>query len=127
MIVTLARPELLERRPDWGAGQRSFSSIYLEPLTEPQMRELLDGLVPGLPDSAAEAIVARADGVPLYAVEMVRTLIAQGRIKLEDGRYAPTGDLATIAVPESLHALIAARLDAMPAGDRSLVSHAAVL
>ena len=52
-IVTLARPELLERRPDWGAGKRSFTSIYLEPLSETDMRELLAGLVPGLPESAA--------------------------------------------------------------------------
>ncbi len=50
-IVTLARPELLDKRPNWGAGKRSFSSIYLEPLTADQMRELLAGLVPGLPQA----------------------------------------------------------------------------
>ena len=49
-VVTLARPELLERRPDWGAGKRNFTSLYLEPLPEPAMRELLAGLVPGLPE-----------------------------------------------------------------------------
>ena len=52
-VVTLSRPELLEKRPDWGAGKRSFTSIYLEPLPEPAMRTLLAGLVPGLPESAA--------------------------------------------------------------------------
>ena len=75
-VVTLARPELLERRPDWGAGKRSFTSIDLEPLAEAAMRELLAGLVPGLPDGAVDAIVARADGIPLYAVETVRMLLA---------------------------------------------------
>ncbi len=49
LIVTLSRPELLERRPDWGAGKRSFTSIYLEPLPKAAMQELLAGLVPGLP------------------------------------------------------------------------------
>ena len=82
-IVTLARPELLEKRPDWGAGKRSFASIYLEPLPAADMRELLAGLVPGLPDAAARAIVGRADGIPLYAVETVRMLLAEGRL---DGR-----------------------------------------
>ena len=127
IIVTLARPELLERRPDWGAAKRNFSSIYLEPLTESEMRELLNGLVPGLPSTAVNAIVARADGIPLYAVETVRTLIAQERIGLQDGRYVPTGDLSAISVPESLHALIAARLDALPSEERTLVGYAAVL
>ncbi len=82
-VVTLARPELLEKRPDWGAGKRNFTSLYLEPLPEPAMRLLLAGLVPGLPEPAVRAIVARADGVPLYAVETVRMLLADGRLALE--------------------------------------------
>ncbi len=93
LIVTLARPELLERRPDWGAGKRSFASIHLEPIPVEAMRELLAGLVPGLPTSARDAIVARADGVPLYAVETVRMLLAQGRLVLEDGVHRPVDDL----------------------------------
>ncbi len=64
-VVTLARPELLERRPEWGGGKRSFTSIFLEPLSQDAMRELLIGLVPGLPSDAEKAIVARADGIPL--------------------------------------------------------------
>ena len=126
-IVTLARPELLERRPTWGAGKRSFNSIYLEPLPEPAMRQLLAGLVPGLPNRATDAIVARADGIPLYAVETVRMLLAQGRLELADGVYRPTGDLADIAVPETLTALIASRLDGLDGADRSLIADAAVL
>ena len=126
-IVTLARPELLDRRPNWGAGKRSFSSIYLEPLSEAQMRDLLSGLVPGLPAKAAAAIVARADGIPLYAVETVRMLLSQGRLELDEGVYRPTGDLDDIAVPETLTALIAARLDGLEANDRSLIADAAVL
>ena len=48
-VITLSRPELLERRADWGAGKRNFTSLYLEPLDPGAMRELLAGLVPGLP------------------------------------------------------------------------------
>ncbi len=126
-VVTLARPELLERRPEWSASKRSFTSLFLEPLSPEAMNELLAGLVPGLPDSAARAIVARADGIPLYAVETVRMLLADGKLALDGDVYRPTGDLADLAVPETLTALIASRLDALPPDDRTLVSDAAVL
>ncbi|HXR27492.1 MAG TPA: adenylate/guanylate cyclase domain-containing protein, partial [Candidatus Baltobacteraceae bacterium] len=126
-VVTLARPELLERRADWGAGKRSFTSLYLEPLPEAAMRELLIGLVPGLPAEATKAIVARADGMPLYAVETVRMLVAEGRLAVEDGTYRPVGDLTDLAVPETLTALIASRLDTLDPADRALIHDAAVL
>ncbi len=126
-VVTLARPELLEKRPDWGAGKRNFTSLYLDPLSDPDMRLLLAGLVPGLPESAIRSIVERADGIPLYAVETVRMLLAEGRLAVEDGTYRPVGDLTTLAVPETLTALIASRLDSLGADDRGLVSDAAVL
>jgi class 3 adenylate cyclase/tetratricopeptide (TPR) repeat protein len=127
-VVTLARPELLERRAQWGAGKRGFAAVHLEPLPESAMRELLEGLVPGLPEPTVRAIVARADGVPLYAVETVRMLIADGKLVAHgDGTYRPAGDLASLAVPESLTGLIAARLDGLEPGDRALLQDAAVL
>jgi class 3 adenylate cyclase/tetratricopeptide (TPR) repeat protein len=126
-VVTLARPELLERRPDWGAGKRNFTSISLEPLPDAAMRELLAGLVPGLPASAERAIVARAGGVPLYAVETVRMLLSDGKLTLDGDAYRPSGDLTDLAVPETLIELIAARLDALTAPERALASDGAVL
>jgi class 3 adenylate cyclase len=127
LILTLARPELLERRPDWGAGKRSFTSIHLEPLAVDAMRDLLAGLVPGLPTPARDAIVARADGVPLYAVETVRMLLSQGRLVADDGVYRPIDDLSDVAVPETLTALISARLDELDPADHALIADAAVL
>lgn len=127
LIVTLARPELLVRRPDWGAGKRSFTSVHLEPLSTESMQELLSGLVPGLPTAARDAIVDRADGIPLYAVETVRMLLAQGRLVVDEGVYRPADDLADLAVPETLTALISARLDELDSSDRGLVADAAVL
>ena len=126
-VITLARPELLEKRPDWGAGKRTFASIYLEPLPPAEMRRLLAGLVPGLPARAAEAIVTRADGIPLYAVETVRMLLAQGQLVLEGDAYRPTAELGDLAVPETLTALIAARLDGLEPSERALLEDAAVL
>jgi class 3 adenylate cyclase/predicted ATPase len=128
LIITLARPELLVTRPDWGAGRRNFLSLDLEPLDSATMRELLAGFVPDLPDAAANSIIARADGIPLYAVETIRMLVADGRLRpREDGTFEPAGELGELSVPESLQALIAARLDALEPADRSLVQDAAVL
>ena len=125
-VLTLARPELLDRRPDWHA-KRNFTSVTLEPLLDDAMGRLLEGLVPGLPRATVDAIVGRADGVPLYAVETVRMLLADGKLELRDGRYVPVGDLASLAVPQTLTALIASRLDGLDPDERSLVQDAAVL
>ncbi len=125
-VLTLARPELVDRRPTWGAGQRSFTSVHLDPLADNQMRTLLDGFVHGLPDSVAGEILRRSEGVPLYAVEIVRSLVAQRTLTEVDGAYAVTGDLAAFHLPDTLHALIGSRLDSLPAEQRSLLQDAAV-
>ncbi len=127
LVITLARPELTERRPTWGAGQRSFTSLHLEPLREEAMRELLSGFVRGLPEEVADRVLARAEGVPLYAVETVRMLADRGVLVSRGGSYEVTGELADIEVPETLHALIASRLDALPREERSILSDASVL
>jgi tetratricopeptide (TPR) repeat protein len=88
---------------------------------------LLGGLAPGLPEQAVTAILNRADGIPLYAVETIRMLVADGRLALKDGAYTPTGELGELAVPETLRSLIASRLDALDATDRTLIQDGAVL
>ncbi len=127
-ILSLARPEILDSRPEWGSARRGFTSVYLEPLSEAAMRDLLAGLVPGLPESTVKAVVSQAEGVPLYAVETVRMLVTAGQLKPEaDGTYSLSGDVSTLAVPETLTALIAARLDALDPVDRAILLDAAVL
>jgi predicted ATPase/class 3 adenylate cyclase len=126
-VITLARPELQERRPGWGAGQRNFTALFLEPLSQGAMEELLEGLVPGLPKRLREQILARAEGVPLYAVETVRMLLDRGLLVQEGSVYTPTGEIETLEVPETLHALIAARLDGLSGQERRLLQDGAVL
>jgi class 3 adenylate cyclase/tetratricopeptide (TPR) repeat protein len=126
-VITLARPELLEKRPTWGAGLRSFTSIYLEPLPEPAMDELLAGLVPGMPEALKTQILERAEGVPLYAVETVRMLLDRGLLAQEGSTYEVVGEVEALEVPETLHALIAARLDGLSEGERRLLENGAVL
>jgi predicted ATPase/class 3 adenylate cyclase len=126
-VITLARPELQERRAGWGAGQRNFTSLYLEPLSQGAMEELLEGLVPGLPERLRDQILARAQGVPLYAVETVRMLLDRGLLAQEGRVYTPTGEIEALEVPETLHALIAARLDGVSGDERRLLQDGAVL
>ncbi|HEY2788741.1 MAG TPA: AAA family ATPase, partial [Gaiellales bacterium] len=126
-VVTAARPELLDRRATWGAGKRNFTSMYLEPLPEPAMRALLDGLVPGLPDTLRGQILARAEGVPLYAMETVRMLLDRGHVVREGSVYRLSGPVEALEVPETLHALIAARLDGLSDEERRIVQDGAVL
>jgi class 3 adenylate cyclase/tetratricopeptide (TPR) repeat protein len=126
-VITLSRPELLDKRASWGAGQRNFTSLFLEPLPESSMLELLEGLVPGLPVDLRTQIMARAQGVPLYAVETVRMLLDRGLLAREGAVYHPTGEIATLEVPETLHALIAARLDGVSPEERRLLQDGAVL
>jgi predicted ATPase len=126
-VMTLARPELLDRRPTWGTASRNFTSIYLEPLPEPVMEELLAGLVPGLPEAVRQQILERAEGIPLYAVETVRMLLDRGALVLEGSVYRLTSTVEALEVPETLHALIAARLDGLTAQERRALQDGAVL
>ena len=127
LVITLARPELLDRWPTWGAGQRNYTALHLDALDDASMSGLVRGFVYGLADADVERIVARAEGIPLYAVETIRMLADSGVVTVDGSRYSLTGDIGTLEVPGSLHALIAARLDVLPAGDRELLRDASVL
>ena len=127
MVVTMARPDLLDRRPDWGSGRPGFASLYLGPLGESEMADLIAGAVQGIPDIAVERIVAAAEGVPLFAVEMLRTLMSDGRLVVTESGVSVQDDLTEIDVPSSVQAVISARLDRLPQSERDLAHDAAVL
>jgi len=132
LVLAMARPEVTIRRAGIGAGRRA-TTVFLEPLTDNAMRQLLDGLVGNLPESLRDELVRRADGIPLYAVETVRSLIDRDVVVPAGGRYvvdaAAAGalDLAQLSPPASLHALLAARLDALSADERRVVQDGSVL
>ena len=126
-VIVLARQDLLDRRPTWGAGSRNATMLSLEPLSIEAMNELLAGLVPGLPDGLRDQILERAQGVPLYAVETVRMLLDRGLLVQEGSVYRPTGPIESLEIPETLHALIAARLDGLTADERRTLQDASVL
>jgi class 3 adenylate cyclase len=126
LVVTVARPDLLDTRPGWG-NRSNATSIMLQRLGHGEMQELLAGLLPGLPQQQIDEVVARSEGMPLYAVEMVRALLADGQIQRVGTVFELTGELGAIPIPASLRSLLAARLDSLAPDDRLLLRHASVV
>ncbi len=128
LILTLARPELLETRPGWGGGKRNYAAIYLEPLTGPECEAMVEDLLSSdLPDAVTRLVADRSEGNPLYAEEIVRMLIDRGVLRAtEAARWELAQPVDEVEVPRSIHALIAARLDTLPADEKALVQDAAV-
>jgi class 3 adenylate cyclase len=117
LVLCTARPELFEQHPTWAAGLRNATTINLAPLTDEETARLFSVLLERavLPAETQQALLERAGGNPLYAEEFVRLL-------------ADRGELAGAAeVPDSVQALIAARLDTLTAERKSLLQDAAVL
>jgi class 3 adenylate cyclase/tetratricopeptide (TPR) repeat protein len=114
--VCLARDELLERRSSWGGARRGASTLFLEPLGAAETRTLVEALLafdaPG--GQMVEEVATRAEGNPLFAEEMVRLLA--------DDEEASAAEL-----PDSVHALLASRLDALSSPERRILAHAAVV
>ena len=125
-VLVFARPELGQVRPGFGTG-RNRITLTLDPLDPASMDKLVDALVPGMPAAARAKITGQAQGMPLFAVETVRSLIDRDIVQPVKGVYRLTGDIGELAVPDSLHALLAARLDALDPDVRRLVADAAVL
>ena len=117
LVICAARPELYERRPGWGAGLRNAHTINLSPLSDQETAELVSHLVSTttLGTALQRAIVERSGGNPLYAEEFVRLIADRG--------IEPDGAL----LPDSVQALIAARLDTLSPDRKSLLQDAAVL
>jgi class 3 adenylate cyclase/tetratricopeptide (TPR) repeat protein len=120
-ILALGRPEMLSARAAW------TPTIVLEALGREAMLSMLEGLVPGLPETLGRKILDRAEGVPLYAVETVRMLLDRGVLHQEGNRYVVSGTITDLDVPETLQALVAARLDNLDPGERALLQDAAVI
>lgn len=127
LVVTLARPDLLERAPSWGSQLRATTSVQLGPMTTGDIAAMLGEYVAGVDAQVIDLIAERAAGFPLYAVEMVRALFASGELEAVGGEYRFTGNPEEVALPESLQAVIGARLDRLEPGDRALLQDAAVL
>ena len=111
--VTMGRPEFLDSRPAWGGGKLNATTILLEPLSEIEAEELVAQLVgeTGLDVRLRRRISDAAEGNPLFVEELVAMLVDDGVLRSEGGQWVVAGDLSGVAVPPTIAALIAARLD----------------
>jgi class 3 adenylate cyclase/tetratricopeptide (TPR) repeat protein len=127
LVLSLARPELLERRPGWGSSRKRTVSTHLGRLEPDDMRLLVAGLAPGLPDAMVERIAERTAGVPLHAVEFVRMMLNSGRLVQEGETFRLDDEGEELSIPDSVQAIIGARLDRLGADEVSILQDAAVL
>ena len=129
-VVLLSRPGLLEEHPALATNRRATVS-HLAPLSDTDVGALLSGLVVGLPEDVRASLVARSEGVPLFAVETVRSLIDKDLVVPRGGQYVLADpdalDLDSVGAPASLQALISARLDALDPAQRRLVERGSVI
>ena len=119
-------PTSSEKHPGWGANVRNFTSLTLEPLADPAIDGLLRGLVPGLPEDAV-ARIASARTAFRCTPSRPCACCSIAASSSGDGGYQVTGDLSALEVPETLQALIAARLDGLDPEERRLLQDASVL
>jgi class 3 adenylate cyclase len=123
VMIALARPELLDRRPTWGGGRRNAISISLEPLPSGAVAALVADLLDQPAPEIVDAVVERAEGNPFYAGEIVRSLV--DRLGPVPDPTAVAGAIA--ALPDTVHATVLARLDALEPVARRVVQLGAVI
>ena len=128
LVVCTTRPELFERHPGWGGGKRNSTTISLAPLSRDETSRLIAAYLSGaeLPGETQAALLERAGGNPLYAGEFARMLADRGILERR-GRTVHVAAGADIPIPETVQAVIAARLDTLPAERKALLHDAAVL
>ena len=116
LVVTTARPELLERRPGWGGGKLNSTTLALSPLSDEQTAKLLTHLLekPLLAADAQQALIERAGGNPLYAEQFADLFLERGSSE-------------ELPLPETLQGIIAARLDGLAPTEKELLQDAAVV
>jgi class 3 adenylate cyclase/tetratricopeptide (TPR) repeat protein len=128
LLVCMARPDLLEARPAWAGGAPNAATLTLEPLSEDESERLIDQLLGAVLDPTVRSRVASAsEGNPLFAEELVSMLLDDGRIRRENGHWAPADDLHTLSAPPTIQALLAARVDRLPAEERVVLERASVV
>lgn len=123
LVICLARPELLEQRPGWGGGRVRSTAIELEPLSDEESALLVDKLLSQLAGGSGEPLTApskevleRTEGNPLFVEETIRMLVESG-----------SGNGAADRIPDTLQALIAARIDHLPPAGKRLLQRASVV
>jgi class 3 adenylate cyclase/tetratricopeptide (TPR) repeat protein len=129
LLLCTARIELLELRPTWGAGKQNATALSLAPLSPADAAHLLSSLLGEVqvPDDVRERVLASAEGNPFYLEEMLNMLIEEGALERQNGGWASTDRLADVSIPDSVHGVIAARIDLLEAASRDALRRCSVV
>ena len=129
LLVCTARLELLELRPTWGAGKQNATTLTLTPLSPDEAAELVSSLLgeADVPEEVRDRVLAHAEGNPFFLEEMLNMLIDQGALERRNGGWASTERLADVTIPDSVHGVIAARIDLLDAAARDALLRCSVI
>jgi class 3 adenylate cyclase len=123
LLLGLARPELLE-----SIGRPPGTTIHLEPLGETESMRLIDDVLgeASLSSHARDGIVRAAGGNPLFVEELLAMLVEEGFLQREDGDWLLTEDLARLAIPPTVNAVLAARLERLETRERAAIERGSI-
>jgi class 3 adenylate cyclase len=129
LFLCPSRPDLTASRPTWGGGRRNHSSIALDPLTEEEsdrlIRELLT--IDDLPRSVHERILGKAEGNPFFLEEIIRHLIDERHVVRQEDRWRASGTIEQVVIPDTVQAVLTARIDLLDPPTKRVVQAAAVV
>lgn len=128
-FIAVARPELSETHPRWSVGRSNASTMTLEGLDAAETTTLISRLldIDDLPAALRAQIATRSDGNPLFCEEFLRVLIDDGHVIFEAGRWRATPEAASVTVPESIIALLAASIDRLGADEKRALQLASIV
>ena len=128
-LICVARPELTETHPRWSAGRTNASTMTLEGLDAAETTTLISRLldIDDLPNALRTQIATRSEGNPLFCEEFLRMLIEDGRVVQKGGRWQATPGAASVAVPETIVALLAASIDRLDPEEKRALQLASII
>jgi class 3 adenylate cyclase len=128
LVVATARPEFGDKHAHFGGGSDDFSTITLRALSDKQAHQLVDALLQVAElGEIRSTILARAEGNPLFVEEIIQRLIEAGGLVREGPRWVATQAASQAPLPETLHALLAARIDALDPREKRVLQEAAIV
>jgi class 3 adenylate cyclase/tetratricopeptide (TPR) repeat protein len=123
LFIATTRPELGDGRPAWGAGRRNVATVWLEPLADADAGRL----VAELPAALGDLVVARADGNPFFVEELVSSFVDRGVLRREGGGWGVADEIDAASLPDTVQALLAARIDLLDPAAKEALQAAAVI
>ena len=128
LLLGTGRPEFARSRPTWGGRGRESETLWLEALSNSDAARMLDDLIPAeLPADVREVVIRRAEGNPFFVEELVRTLIDRGVLERQNGGWIAHELADELVVPDTVRAVLAARIDLLEPAEKAALQAAAVI